>query len=161
MFTLDYLCTTQEGIPYNDVAEYIVPQIKEIGEEGFIKRHLDLGHSLKDVTDWVAYGRFSEKNLNRKLDFNQIKKTMEMVKSPVERYGLLFQNKNPASVVIAESTTEIETLKVAEAVMRMELADQTALVFRSSVHGGLNVVYRRGDGNLGWIDPADYIIQTR
>ena len=117
MFTLDYLCTTQEGIPYNDVAEYIVPQIKEIGEEGFIKRHVDLGHSLKEVTDWVEYGRFSEKKLNRKLDFNQIRKTMEQVRSPVERYGLLFQNKNPASAVIAESKAlikDIEQLRATE-----------------------------------------------
>ena len=111
MFTLDYLCTTQEGIPFNDVAEYIVPKIKKIGEEGFIKKHVDLGHSMKDVTDWVAYGRFSEKNLNRKLDLNQIRKTMEQVRGPVERYGLLFKNKNPASVVIAESKALIKDIK--------------------------------------------------
>ncbi len=40
-----------------------------------------------------------------------------------------------------------------EAVMRMDLADQPALVFRNSAHGGLNVIYRRTDGNIGWIDP--------
>lgn len=57
-------------------------------------------------------------------------------------------------VIIAEMTTEIDFLTVEEAVMRMELADQPALVFRNSAHGGLNVVYRRSDGNLGWIDPA-------
>ena len=56
-------------------------------------------------------------------------------------------------VVIAEMSTEIENLTVGEAVMRLDLADQTALVFRNSAHGGLNVVYRRADGNLGWIDP--------
>lgn len=111
MFTLDYLCTTQEGIPFNDVAEYIVPQVKEIGEEGFIRKHEDLGHSTKDVTDWVEYGRFSVKNLNRKLDINQIKKTVEQVSSPVERYGLLLHNKNPASAVIAESKALIEDIE--------------------------------------------------
>jgi len=56
--------------------------------------------------------------------------------------------------VVAEMTTEIDSLTVSEAVMRMDLADQPALMFRNSAHGGLNVVYRRTDGNIGWIDPA-------
>ena len=56
-------------------------------------------------------------------------------------------------IVVAEMTTEIETLTVEEAVMRMELADQPAVIFHNSAHGGLNVVYRRADGNFGWIDP--------
>ena len=56
-------------------------------------------------------------------------------------------------IVVAEMTTEIETLTVEEAVMRMELADQPTVMFHNSAHGGLNVVYRRADGNFGWIDP--------
>ncbi|MEX2453369.1 MAG: ribosome-associated translation inhibitor RaiA [Rhodospirillaceae bacterium] len=58
---------------------------------------------------------------------------------------------NPA--VIAEMTTEIASLSVAEAVMRMDLADRSALMFRNAGNGRLNVVYRRRDGNIGWIDP--------
>ena len=60
---------------------------------------------------------------------------------------------NGQPLVVAEMTTEIATLTVGEAVMRMDLADCPALMFRSSVHGGLNVVYRRKDGHIGWIDP--------
>jgi ribosomal subunit interface protein len=56
-------------------------------------------------------------------------------------------------VIIAEMQTEIHTLSVSEAVMRMDLADVPALVFRNQTHGGLNVVFRRADGNIGWIDP--------
>ncbi len=59
----------------------------------------------------------------------------------------------PSPVVIAEMTTRIDSLTVGEAVMRMDLADQPALIFRNSGHGGLNVIYRRTDGNIGWIDP--------
>lgn len=55
--------------------------------------------------------------------------------------------------IIAELETDILTLSVGEAVMRMDLADVPALVFRNSTHGGLNVIYRRSDGNIGWIDP--------
>ena len=57
-------------------------------------------------------------------------------------------------VVIAEMTTPIETMTVGEAVMRMDLANAPTLMFRNSAHGGLNVVYRRSDGNVGWIDPT-------
>lgn len=58
-----------------------------------------------------------------------------------------------APVTVAETTTTIHTLTVADAVMRMELAELPVLMFHNSAHGGLNVVYRRDDGNIGWIDP--------
>ena len=57
--------------------------------------------------------------------------------------------------IIAECPTEIATLSVGEAVMRMDLADAPALMFRNRGNGILNVVYRRPDGNIGWIDPAN------
>ena len=57
-------------------------------------------------------------------------------------------------VVIAEMSTELPQLTVGEAVMRMDLADAPVLLFRNRSHGELNVVYRREDGNIGWIDPA-------
>ena len=58
-----------------------------------------------------------------------------------------------APLVVAEMETEIATLSVSDAVMRLDLADLPVLLFRSSGHGGLNLVYRRPDGNIGWIDP--------
>lgn len=58
------------------------------------------------------------------------------------------------ATVIAEAPTEINRLSVGEAVMRMDLADQQVLMFRNSATGELNVVYRRGDGHIGWIDPT-------
>ncbi|MCP5364014.1 MAG: ribosome-associated translation inhibitor RaiA [Hyphomicrobiales bacterium] len=57
--------------------------------------------------------------------------------------------------IIAELETEIATLSVGEAVMRMDLADLPVLMFLNRANGGLNVVYRRSDGNIGWIDPAN------
>jgi len=57
-------------------------------------------------------------------------------------------------VIVAEDQTDIENLTVSEAVMRMDLADVPALVFHNAGNGGLNVVYRRADGNIGWIDPG-------
>jgi ribosomal subunit interface protein len=55
--------------------------------------------------------------------------------------------------IIAEMQTHIGTMTVAEAVMYLDLADLPAYMFRNSAHGGLNMVYRRPDGNVGWVDP--------
>ncbi len=56
-------------------------------------------------------------------------------------------------IIIAEMETRIPSLSAGEAVMQMELVHANVLVFRNERHGGLNVVYRRDDGNIGWIDP--------
>ena len=58
------------------------------------------------------------------------------------------------ATVVAESQAEINTLSVGEAVMRLDLADQQVLMFRNSASNELNVIYRRPDGNIGWIDPG-------
>lgn len=55
--------------------------------------------------------------------------------------------------VIAETSAAIERLTVGEAVMRMDLAHVPVLMFRNRMTDGLNVVYRRADGHIGWIDP--------
>lgn len=57
-------------------------------------------------------------------------------------------------VTIAEASTPVRQLSVSEAVMALDLADAPVVVFRNAGHGGINVVYRRADGNIGWIDPA-------
>ena len=56
--------------------------------------------------------------------------------------------------IIAEETTSLETMTVGGAVMAMDLADLPVIVFRHAAHGGINVVYRRTDGHIGWIDPS-------
>lgn len=57
-------------------------------------------------------------------------------------------------VIVAEMETKIKSLSVGEAVMQMELAGENVLIFHNEGHKGLNVVYRRKDGNIGWIDSA-------
>ncbi|MFI4988845.1 MAG: ribosome hibernation-promoting factor, HPF/YfiA family [Alphaproteobacteria bacterium] len=56
-------------------------------------------------------------------------------------------------VIVAELTTAIDSMTVGEAVMRLDLGDLPAMMFRNSAHGELNMVYRRPDGNVGWVDP--------
>jgi len=58
-------------------------------------------------------------------------------------------------IIVAEMKTKINSLSVGEAVMQMELGNAPVLVFKNVRNNGLNVVYKRDDGNIGWIDPAD------
>ncbi len=90
---------------------------------------------------------------------------MPVVPAEVESAGLyvlsgapsddesLAETDDGAPMVIAEMKTDIATLTVSEAVMRLDLADDGALLFVNRAHGGLNMVYRRPDGNVGWVDP--------
>ncbi|MBU1212649.1 MAG: ribosome-associated translation inhibitor RaiA [Alphaproteobacteria bacterium] len=57
-------------------------------------------------------------------------------------------------IVIAETERGIRELTVGEAVMHLDLGESPFLIFRNAGNGGINVVYRRPDGNVGWLDPA-------
>ena len=57
-------------------------------------------------------------------------------------------------IVIAEKKTEIRTMTVSMASLELGLTDSSAVVFRNITHGEINVVYKRGDGHIGWIDPG-------
>jgi ribosomal subunit interface protein len=59
----------------------------------------------------------------------------------------------PAAAIIAETQSTLKTMTVSMAVLELDLADAPLVMFRNAAHGGLSVVYRRGDGNIGWIDP--------
>jgi ribosomal subunit interface protein len=56
-------------------------------------------------------------------------------------------------VIIAETTTALKRLSVSEAVMELDLTGVPVVVFRHAGHGRVNLVYRRSDGHIGWIDP--------
>ena len=59
----------------------------------------------------------------------------------------------PEPMVIAETEKQLKTMTVSMAVMDLDLTESQTIVFRNAAHGGLSVVYRRPDGNIGWIDP--------
>jgi ribosomal subunit interface protein len=79
------------------------------------------------------------------------------VLQPVEDEGETLEDGEdmsfPEPVVIAETETPIRTMTVAMAVMELDLTESQTIVFRNAAHGGFSVVYRRPDGNIGWIDP--------
>ena len=59
----------------------------------------------------------------------------------------------PVGMIIAETETEIRTITVGRAVAELDMTGYPLVVFRNAAHGGVSVVYRRPDGNVGWIDP--------
>ena len=56
-------------------------------------------------------------------------------------------------VIIAESTTALKRLSVSEAVMELDLSGAPVVLFQHGISGRVNIIYRRPDGNVGWIDP--------
>ena len=56
-------------------------------------------------------------------------------------------------VIIAEATTSLKRLSVSEAVMELDLTGAACLVFQHGSSGRVNIIYRRPDGNVGWVDP--------
>ena len=59
-----------------------------------------------------------------------------------------------APAIVAESTMSLATMSVASAVVELDTKDTPVFVFRSAANGEVNVVYRRPDGNIGWIDSS-------
>jgi len=102
-----------------------------------------------------------EKRLRRyKGKLKDHRATRRVAAEPAASYVIAAPDEDSEAVVedspaiIAEETTNLETLTVGGAVMAMDLSDASVLVFRHAGHGGINVVYRRRDGHIGWIDPS-------
>lgn len=102
-----------------------------------------------------------EKRIRRhkkKLLAHKQKRDVAYSKAPALRYVINAQGEkeiegdNP--LVIAEMKADIPTLSVSEAVMHLDLAGEQTLLFTNIAHNQLNVVYRRADGNIGWITPT-------
>lgn len=81
-----------------------------------------------------------------------------VIEAPVERDDDLEEEADGAfePVIIAEQTTNLRSMTVADAVMELDVTGASALVFHHAVHGRVNVVYRRPDGHVGWVDPPTH-----
>lgn len=60
-----------------------------------------------------------------------------------------------APTVVAESSKQLKTMSVADAVLALDMTDESVVVFRNAGNEALNIVYRRHDGNIGWVDAAN------
>ncbi len=109
-----------------------------------------------------AYGAFDEANIRINKQLNKYKQRFtEHHNVENEKVSMTIfeaekeddEASEAASMVIAEMEYYIPTCTVGVAVMRMDLSDQNAMLFRNIKDGQINMVYRRKDGNIGWIDP--------
>lgn len=129
--------------------------------------HLDTGILLK------SEGRSQDVRQSFEIAADHIEKRLRRYKRRLKEHHSRQREQTPATeyviaateedsevpagqepVVIAEQATELETMTVGGAVMTMDLTDAAVIVFRNAGHGGVNVVYRRTDGHIGWIDPT-------
>ena len=79
---------------------------------------------------------------------------LEPLKEENDDQSAANDSSDPDPVVVAESETDLREMTVGAAVMQLDIAEQPAVVFKNAAHGRINVVYRRRDGHIGWIDPA-------
>ena len=91
MVRLNYLCTTQNGVPLEEIAQILVPRLKAEGDKVVMEYLINLGHFEEEAEKLIAYARFAESNLNRKLEFNQITKVITESQLFVNRLVELFQ----------------------------------------------------------------------
>ena len=117
------------------------------------------------VDPWLAFGEAEEKvakrlrRHKRRLRNHHRREETEFDRWSVahrildEPEGVDEEAPEESPAIIAEMTDDVRTLSVGEAVMHMDFGGRPALLFRNAAHGGLNMIYRRADGNVGWVDP--------
>lgn len=132
--------------------------------------HLSTGLTVQakgsDHEIYAAFDASSEK-MDKQLRRNKrrLKDHHKERSQPVELYSAgsyildgiedsaVAEEKDATPIIVAETETKIPSLTVGEAVMQMELAGTPVIMFRDEKSKKLNVVYKRDDGNIGWIDP--------
>ena len=89
---------------------------------------------------------------DEKVKFDDLKAQFQIIDQSSSVLTELEEAKNEP-LIFAEIDTEIEELSVIQAVQKMEYGNTTALMFRNKEHSGLNMIYKRSDGLIGWVDP--------
>lgn len=128
-------------------------------------RGIDLCGSAQDSEPYAAFNKALEKLTNQLRRYkNRLKnhhvhaEKMENLKASM--YVLKSNNTDEttteaAPTIVAEMETDIPTLSVSDAVMRLDLSNAPAIIFKNTKHGKINMVYRREDKNIGWVDPEN------
>ena len=130
----------------------LLKDISVIAEKYSLKDHNEnpsyLYHNGKPlVTVWgVGF------NDRRHYGLDEAEIAQQMIFPLIETEEELDINEN-APITIAETEANIPVCTVSEAVMRMDLADECALMFRNKANNHISMVYRRKDGNIGWVEP--------
>ena len=102
--------------------------------------------------------RYKRKIKNYKHNDNFLKSNVlnaqfQIINEPPSGVLINKENNTQEPLIFAELDTEIEELTVVDALEKMKLGNASALMFRNSNHSGLNMIYKREDGLIGWVDP--------
>ena len=102
--------------------------------------------------------RYKRKIKNSKHNDNFLKSNVldaqfQIINEPPSGVFINKENNTQEPLIFAELDTEIEELTVVDALEKMKLGNASALMFRNSNHSGLNMIYKREDGLIGWVDP--------
>ena len=102
--------------------------------------------------------RYKRKIKNSKHNDNFLKSNVldaqfQIINEPPSGVFINKENNSQEPLIFAELDTEIEELTVVDALENMKLGNASALMFRNSKHSGLNMIYKREDGLIGWVDP--------
>jgi hypothetical protein len=114
IYTINHVCEAQDGIPMNDLASQVVPKMKELGLEKFLKYYISLSYPVEEVRTWAVYADYFEAHHQRKLDFSLTQKTIEKSKEFFLRYVALDHkiiSTNDVEGVAREGNAIIEEIK--------------------------------------------------
>ena len=88
---LNHLCATQNGVPLEEIAQILLPQLKARGKQLLMEDLINLGHLEEEAEKLIAYARFAETNLSRKLEFGRITKTIKGSQTFINRLVSIFK----------------------------------------------------------------------
>lgn len=123
----------------------------------YIRSHSECADAYNALTSLMKSLELKLRRHKKRLEDHHRRRdqhTQPMMAPSYVLHGNDEEDKALAPPTIAEMVTEIPRLSVADAVMRLDFADDPFLIFLHSGHGGINVIHRRSDGNIGWIDPS-------
>jgi ribosomal subunit interface protein len=123
-------------------------EMEAIGKGG------DAHHSLDEAVEHIEkrLRRYKRRLKNHRVDHDDtIPATLTYLEP--EPLGEELPEQISAPPVLAEMDYHVHQMTVEEAVMVLDLSGQMALMFRNKAHMGLNMLYRRDDGSIGWVDP--------
>ena len=116
-------------------------------------KNIDVGDALRDQVEArleQALGKYFDRGASVNVTVERERAGFKTAEDEdVEELSELQDN----PIIIAESQTSIRSMTVGMAVMSLDLSESPLCVFHNVANGRMNVVYRRSDGNVGWIDP--------
>ncbi len=132
-----------------------------IGSGIYIRAHKETDDAYLSLEQAIETFEKRLRRHKKKLIDHSKKRDVDYKKTSAYQYVINSQSEKEVEedhpLIIAEVKTEIPTLTVSEAVMHLDLADAQAMLFNNVAHDQLNVVYRRTDGNIGWIAPSKHL----